>query len=223
MVRCRVSHEAIYQWVYVQPVSTLARELISLRTGRKARKGGRRPPPAPRIPGAGVHRRPARRGRGPRGAWTLGAGFDHRRIWQDRGRDAGRAGLPVPHPGAVDRTRLAHRGRRGHRRHPRPARADPPVADLGTAARRWRGTPRTPRSGSQYSSPNPHKPWERGSDENLIRVVREYSPKGVEITSDPTYLAMVASDINDRSRTIYNGESPSPLFAELVEPNVSTG
>ena len=46
---CRVSHEAIYQWVYAQPVSTLARELISLRTGRRARKGGRRPPPAPRI------------------------------------------------------------------------------------------------------------------------------------------------------------------------------
>jgi IS30 family transposase len=46
---CRVSHEAIYQWVYAQPVSTLARELISLRTGRRTRQGGRRPPPAPRI------------------------------------------------------------------------------------------------------------------------------------------------------------------------------
>jgi transposase, IS30 family len=46
---CRVSHEAIYQWIYATPVSTLARELIRLRTGRTARKGGRRPPPAPRI------------------------------------------------------------------------------------------------------------------------------------------------------------------------------
>jgi len=46
---CRVSHEAIYQWLYAQPVSGLARELIRLRTGRTARKGGRRPPPAPRI------------------------------------------------------------------------------------------------------------------------------------------------------------------------------
>src|SRR3954465_7003947 len=46
---CRGSHEAIYQWVYAQPVSTLARELIRLRTGRTARAGGRRPPPAPRI------------------------------------------------------------------------------------------------------------------------------------------------------------------------------
>ena len=37
---CRVSHEAIYTWVYAQPVSSLARELISLRTGRRARRGG---------------------------------------------------------------------------------------------------------------------------------------------------------------------------------------
>jgi IS30 family transposase len=44
-----VSHEAIYQWVYAQPVSTLARELIRLRTGRPARRSGPRPEPAPRI------------------------------------------------------------------------------------------------------------------------------------------------------------------------------
>ena len=31
---CRVSHEAIYQWVYALPVSTLAQELIRLRTAR---------------------------------------------------------------------------------------------------------------------------------------------------------------------------------------------
>src|SRR5215212_1449591 len=36
---CRVSHEAIYQWVYAQPVSTLARELISLRTGPQGPQG----------------------------------------------------------------------------------------------------------------------------------------------------------------------------------------
>jgi hypothetical protein len=29
-----VSHEGIYQWIYAQPVATLARELIGLRTGR---------------------------------------------------------------------------------------------------------------------------------------------------------------------------------------------
>ena len=45
----RVSHEAIYQWVYAQPVSSLARELIRLRTGRPARRSGSRPQPQPRI------------------------------------------------------------------------------------------------------------------------------------------------------------------------------
>ena len=38
-----MSHEAIYQWVYAQPVSTLARELIRLRTGRPARRVGAAP------------------------------------------------------------------------------------------------------------------------------------------------------------------------------------
>jgi transposase, IS30 family len=45
----RVSHEAIYQWMYAQPVSTLARELLQLRTGHTARRSGPRPAPAPRI------------------------------------------------------------------------------------------------------------------------------------------------------------------------------
>ena len=45
----RVSAEAIYQWMYAQPVSTLARELLKLRTGRTARRSGPRPASAPRI------------------------------------------------------------------------------------------------------------------------------------------------------------------------------
>ena len=34
-----MSHEAIYQWVYAQPVATLRAELIVLRSGRTARRG----------------------------------------------------------------------------------------------------------------------------------------------------------------------------------------
>ena len=44
----RVSHEAIYQWVYAQPVAELRRQLVALRTGRTKRTGPR-PAPAPRI------------------------------------------------------------------------------------------------------------------------------------------------------------------------------
>ncbi|MGH3589170.1 MAG: IS30 family transposase, partial [Pseudonocardia sp.] len=69
---------------------------------------------------------------------------------------------------------------------------------------------------------HPHSPWERGSNENLNRIVREYFPKGVEITSDPKYLAMVACDINDRPRKIHNWKKPSEVFAELVASDAST-
>jgi IS30 family transposase len=65
-------------------------------------------------------------------------------------------------------------------------------------------------------------PSERGSNENLNRIVREFFPKGVPISSDPNYLAMVASDINDRPRRIHDWKKPSELFAELVEANAST-
>jgi len=53
-------------------------------------------------------------------------------------------------------------------------------------------------------------------------VVREFFPKGTDITSDPNYLAMVACDINDRPRKIHNWKKPSELFTELVEANAST-
>jgi IS30 family transposase len=43
---------------------------------------------------------------------------------------------------------------------------------------------------------HPHSPGERGSNENLNRIVREFFPKGASITSDPNYLTMVAAAEN---------------------------
>jgi IS30 family transposase len=219
---CRVSHEAIYQWVYAQPVSTLARELISLRTGRKARKGGRRPEPAPRIrEPVYIDDRPAEvEGRQVPGHWegdliigkegkTAVATLVERTsrfliLVPLTGRDAltvGDAVIAATH-GLPDQIRRSL------------------TWDCGSEMARHATITAT---GLPVYFAHPHSPWERGSNENLNRIVREYFPKGVTITSDPTYLAMVASDINDRPRKIHNWKKPSEIFTELVEANASTG
>ncbi|MBB4911301.1 IS30 family transposase [Actinophytocola algeriensis] len=69
---------------------------------------------------------------------------------------------------------------------------------------------------------HPHSPWERGSNENLNRIVREYLPKGTTITHDPTYLAAIAAEINDRPRKLYNWRKPSEIFTELLDLDAST-
>ena len=69
---------------------------------------------------------------------------------------------------------------------------------------------------------HPHSPWQRGSNENLNRIVREYFPKGIAITSSPDYLARVAAEINDRPRKIFDWKKPSEVFTELVESHAST-
>lgn len=219
---CRVSHEAIYQWVYAQPVSTLARELISLRTGRKARRGGRRPPPAPRIREPRyIDERPAEAtGRAVPGHWEgdLVIGQGGQSAVATLVERTSRFLVLVPLSGrdalTVGEAVIAATG------------------GLPTAIRRsltWDCGSELARhatitaTGLPVFFAHPHSPWERGSNENLNGILREFFPKGATITSNPAYLAMVASEINDRPRKIHNWKKPSELFTELVETNASTG
>lgn len=217
---CRVSHEGIYQWIYATPVSTLARELIRLRTGRTARRGGRRPPPAPRISDPTyIDDRPAEAtGRAVPGHWEgdLVIGKNGRSAVATlvertsrflvlvplHGRDALTVGDAViaATAGLPERMRASLTWDCG--------------AEMAAHA--------TVTAGSMpvYFA-HPHSPWERGSNENLNRIVREYFPKGVEITSDPKYMSMVACDINDRPRKIHNWKKPSEVFAEFIESDAS--
>src|SRR6187551_2268273 len=219
---CRVSHEAIYQWVYAQPVSTLARELISLRTGRTARTGGRRPPPALRIrEPIYLDQRPAEvEGRQVPGHWEgdLVIGKDGKTAVATLVERTSRFLILVPLTGrdslTVGDAVIAATGGL-------PAQIRRSLTwDCGSEMARHTDITAT---GLPVYFAHPHSPWQRGSNENLNRIVREYFPKGVEISSDPKYLAMVACDINDRPRKIHNWKKPSELFTELVESNASTG
>jgi IS30 family transposase len=218
---CRVSHEAIYQWVYAQPVSALARELIRLRTGRKARAGGRRPLPAPRIREPRyLDERPAEvAGRAVPGHWEgdLVIGKNGKTAVATLVERTSRFLILVPSTG---RDSLSVGDAVIAATHGLPQQIRRSLTwDCGAEMARHATITAT---GLPVFFAHPHSPWERGSNENLNRIVREFFPKGVPISADPAYLAMVASDINDRPRKIHDWKKPSEIFAELVEANAST-
>jgi transposase, IS30 family len=217
---CRVSHEAIYQWIYATPVSTLAQELIRLRTGRTARRGGRRPAPAPRIKDpVYIDQRPAEvEGRQVPGHWEgdLVIGKGGKSAVATLVERTSRFLVLVPLHGrdALTVGRAVIAATAGLPEHLRASLTWDCGAEMAAHATVTKG------SMPVYFA-HPHSPWERGSNENLNRIVREYFPKGEEITSDSNYLAMVACDINDRPRKIHNWKKPSEVFAELIESDAS--
>jgi transposase, IS30 family len=215
-----VSHEAIYQWVYAQPVATLRTELIALRSGRAARRGPR-PAPAPRIrePRYLDERPTEADGRAVAGHWEgdLVVGKGGKTAVATLVERTSRFLILVPLTGrdslTVSEAIISAVG-------PLPATIKRSLTwDCGAEMALHKDVTAT---GLPVYFAHPHSPWERGSNENLNRIVREYFPKGVEITSDPHYLAAVAAEINDRPRKIHAWKKPSEVFTELLEADAST-
>jgi transposase, IS30 family len=216
----RVSHEAIYQWVYAQPVSTLRRELIALRTGR-TRRSGPRPAPAPRIREPRyIDERPAEaEGRAVPGHWEgdLLIGKGGKSAVATLVERTSRFLILVPLTGrdslTVSEAIISAVG-------PLPASIKRSLTwDCGSEMALHKEITAT---GLPVFFAHPHSPWERGSNENLNRIVREFFPKGIDITNDPTYLAAVAAEINDRPRKIHDWRKPSEVFTELLQSDAST-
>ena len=60
-----------------------------------------------------------------------------------------------------------------------------------------------------------HSPWQRGSNENMNGLLRDYFPKGMDLREvSPEELARVAAKINDRPRKTLDWARPADLLGQ---------
>jgi transposase, IS30 family len=215
-----VSHETIYRSIYVQGRGALRRELAaSLRTGRSLRKPHRKSDERRgRIQGmVNISQRPAEaEDRAVPGHWEgdLILGKYGRSaigtLVERTTRFVTLLHLPDGHsPVQVEQAMLAATKRlprtlwktltwdQGHEMHRH--------AEISIA------------TGLQIFFCDPAKPWQRGSNENTNGLLRQYFPKGADLSAYPAeQLEYVSWEMNQRPRETLGWDTPAEALAKLL-------
>jgi IS30 family transposase len=215
----RVSHETIYQSIYVQGRGELRKELARcLRTGRAVRKrrGGNQH--RGRIPDmVMISERPAEADdRAVPGHWEgdliIGAAGESQMgtLVERSTRYVMLLHLPTDRTAASVRDAIARK-----------------IQTLPESLRRtltWdQGKELAEHvqlkidTGIDVYFCDPHSPWQRGSNENTNGLLRQYLPKGTDISvHDEKKLEEIADSLNGRPRKTLAWKTPSEKLAELV-------
>src|SRR3954467_495078 len=223
----RISHEAIYQSLYVQGRGALRRELTAcLRSGR-----------ALRVPRAGTSGR--------------GKGFVRPEIMiSERPAEAGDRAVPGHWEGDLiigkdGRTAIGTLVERATRyclllhlphRHGAEQVRDAMITTIATLPTHlWRSLTWdrgiemarhreiTIATGLPIYFADPHSPWQRGSNENTNGLLRQYFPKGTDLSVHTReHLDAVAIELNGRPRETLDWASPAQAMNKLLSEPFNT-
>jgi transposase, IS30 family len=213
-----VSHETIYQSLFVQGRGELRRELVRcLRTGRAKRRPRRRPDNWGQLRDmVMISDRPEVEDRAVPGHWEgdLIIGKDLRSAVGTLVERTTRYVMLLHLPNGRDAQGVEHALRRAIGTLPDELRRSLTWDQGKEMAHHARFTIST---GLQVYFCDPHKPWQRGSNENTNGLLRQYMPKGTDLSVHTAEdLARYARSLNNRPRKTLGYMKPSERLAELL-------
>jgi IS30 family transposase len=222
--RMRVSHESIYQSLFVYPRGELNRELkAALRTGRAVRRRhGRRETRGSITDAVSIHDRPAEvEGRlipgHHEGDLIKGSIASNSAVGTLVERTTGYLTLLPLHAGwhaeqvadaVVEQiSELPHWF------------AKTITWDRGSEMARHASI--TARTGIEVYFADPYSPHQRGSNENINGLLREYLPKGTDLSVHTVIeLRLIQDELNDRPRKRLGFHTPRETFAKLLQEDL---